>query len=48
MKKEQKYKISHFSKQILLEVRDSIAISIIWNVMAFFPKLIIRIFRNLF
>ncbi len=35
-------------KDILIEIRDSILFEIVWNILIFIPRIVIRLIKNIF
>lgn len=51
MKKEQqngKDRKGGFLKDILIEIRDSILFELVWNILIFIPRMIVRLIKNIF
>lgn len=48
MKKEQKKRKDGFLKDILIEIRDSILFEVLWNILMFIPRMLLRLLKNIF
>jgi len=42
-----KRKVRHYVKKIIIEIKNSIALEIIWNILIFIPRMIIRLLKNI-
>jgi hypothetical protein len=48
MKKDQKNSKDSIFKTIRLEIRDSILFELMWSIISFIPKFIVRLIRNIY
>ncbi|SES18898.1 hypothetical protein [Psychrobacillus sp. OK032] len=46
MKEKQTKKEDGFFKSILKEIRDSVIVELIWNIIIFIPRMIIRMWKS--
>lgn len=46
--KEEKNGQSGNFKDILIEIRDSILFDLVWNILMFIPRMMIRLIKNIF
>ncbi|TQR19000.1 hypothetical protein [Psychrobacillus vulpis] len=37
-----------FFKSILMEIRDSIILEVIWNIIVFFPRVLVRLWKHFY
>ncbi|MET3321526.1 UNVERIFIED_ORG: hypothetical protein ABIC97_004629 [Peribacillus simplex] len=48
IKKEKKNGQCGIFKDILIEIRDSILFELVWNILMFIPRMMIRLIKNIF
>ncbi|MBU8878691.1 hypothetical protein BGM26_06765 [Bacillus sp. FJAT-29790] len=48
MKKEKKNEKVGIFKGILIEIRDSILFELVWSILTFIPRMLIRLIKYLF
>jgi hypothetical protein len=46
-KKRKKERKDGFFKEILSEIMDSILIEVVWNILMFIPRMLIRLIKNI-
>lgn len=46
-KKRKKERQDGFFKEILTEIMDSILIEVVWNILMFLPRMLIRLIKNI-
>lgn len=46
-KKEKKNGQGGLFKDMLIEIRDSILFEIVWNILMFIPRMVIRLIKNI-
>ncbi|MFD4931475.1 hypothetical protein ACFWMS_21620 [Peribacillus butanolivorans] len=48
IRKEKKNGQGDIFKDILIEIRDSILFELVWNILMFIPRMMIRLIKNIF
>jgi hypothetical protein len=48
IRKEKKNGQGGIFKDILMEIRDSILFELVWNILMFIPRMMIRLIKNIF
>ncbi len=47
IRKEKKYGKGRILKDILIEIRDSLLFEVVWNILMFIPRILIRVIKNI-
>lgn len=48
IRKEKKNGRDGIFRDILIEIRDSILFGIVWNILMFIPRMVIRLIKNIY